>query len=130
MSAGQPFIDLGHYLTVWFRHAGDSLSALVRVTEFLTVACTVVAALVLAPWRDREGYLTLSVAGLAALGASLSALVWVGPADLRFFGSLYVLCIIGIMRSKRQSATLVLAAVVGVTVLQVAVSAYHRAPII
>jgi hypothetical protein len=128
-NAGRPFVDLGHYTKLWFSHAGDSLPALARATELITVAAAVVAALVLAPWKDREGYLTVSVLALGALGASLSAAVWLGPADLRVLGSLYVLCIIAIMRSKRHWATLVLAGLVAVTVVQVAASAYHRAPI-
>lgn len=128
-NAGQPFADLWHYVKLWFSHAGDSLPALARATEIITVGAAVIAALVLSPWRDREGYLTASVLALGALGASLSAAVWIGPADLRVLGSLYVLCVIGILRSKRPGATVVLSLLVAVTVLQVAASAYHRAPI-
>ncbi len=128
-NAGQPFVDLGHYVKLWLTHAGDDLSSLARATEAITVAFAVVAALVLAPWRDREGYLTLSVAGLAALGASLSAAVWIGPADLRVLGSLYVVCVISIMRSKRRWATPTLAVLVAVAAVQVLAAAYHRAPI-
>jgi hypothetical protein len=128
-NAGQPFVDLAHYTRLWFQHAGDSLPALARATEIVTVAGAVVVALVLAPWRDREGYLTLSVLVLGGLGASLAGVVWVGPADLRVLGSLYVLCVIGVLRSKRPGATWVLAALVGLTTLQVVAAAYHRAPI-
>jgi hypothetical protein len=128
-NAGKPFVDAAHYLRLWLDHAGDSLPALARATEPITVAIAVVAALVLSPWRDREGYLTLSVAALAALGASLSAAVWIGPADLRVLGSLYVLCLLGVLRSRRHWSTLVLAVIVAATVVQVAAAAYHRAPI-
>ncbi|MDX6256973.1 MAG: hypothetical protein QOJ11_3307 [Frankiales bacterium] len=128
-NAGQPFVDLGHYIKLWLSHAFDSFSALARATEILTVFAAVVAALVLAPWRDREGYLTLSVVLLAGLGASLSGAVWMGPADLRVLGSLYVLCVVGVLRSRRPPARWVLTALVAVTAVQVLASAYHRAPI-
>jgi hypothetical protein len=128
-NAGQPFVDLGHYTKLWLSHAFDDLSALARATEILTVFAAVVAALVLAPWRDREGYLTVSVLLLAGLGASLSGAVWVGPADLRVLGSLYVLCVIGVLRSRRHLAPLILTTLVVVTAVQVLASAYHRAPI-
>jgi hypothetical protein len=128
-NAGKPFVDAAHYMKLWLHHAGDSLPALARATEPLTVAAAVIASLVLSPWRDREGYLTLSVAALAGLGASLSAVVWIGPADLRVLGSLYVLCIVGMLRSRRRWATVVLALVVAVTVVQVVAAAYHRVTI-
>ena len=128
-NAGRPFVDLLHYTRLWAQNAGDNLPSLIRLTEVLTVAGAVVAALVLTPWRDREGYLGAGVLVLGALGASLSAAVWVGPADLRVLASLYVLCVVAMLRSRRHWSTAVLAVVVGATVLQVLASAYHRAPI-
>ena len=92
-------------MKLWWNHAGDNLPALTRASEPITVAVAVVAALVLAPWRDREGYLTLSTLALAGLGASLTSAVWIGPADLRVLGSLYVLCLIGMLRSRRHWST-------------------------
>ena len=128
-NAGKPFQDAAHYLKLWVQHAGDSLPALARVIEPITVVVAVVAALVLSPWRDREGYLTVSTLALAGLGASLSAVVWIGPADLRVLSSLYVLCLIGLLRSSRRQATVMLSLIVAVTVLQTVAAAYHRAPI-
>jgi len=129
VNAGRPFQDAAHYMRLWLDHAGDSLPALARVTEPITVGIAVIAALVLAPWRGREGYLTASTLALAALGASLAAVVWIGPADLRVLGSLYVLCLIGMLRSKRHWSTVVLSLVVAATVVQVAAAAYHRVTI-
>lgn len=125
-NAGRPFVDLVHYTRFWASHAGDDLTSLIRLTELLTVAAAVVAAVVLAPWRDREGYLGLGVLGLGALGASLSAAVWVGPADLRVLASLYVLCVVAMLRSRRDWSTVVLTLVVAATALQVLASAWHR----
>ena len=128
-NAGRPFEDALHYMKLWLHHAGDNLPSLARATEPITVAVAVVAALVLSPWRDREGYLTVSTLALAGLGASLASVVWIGPADLRVLGSLYVLCLIGMLRSTRRWSTVVLSVVVAATVLQVLAAAYHRAPI-
>jgi hypothetical protein len=128
-NAGQPFVDLAHYVKLWATHATDNLPSLARFTEPVTVAAAVIAALVLTPWRDREGYLGLGLLLLAGLGASLSAAVWVGPADLRVLASLYVVCVVAMLRSRRHWSTLVLVVVVGVTAVQVLASAYHRAPI-
>jgi hypothetical protein len=128
-NAGQPFTDAGHYLKLWVQHAGDSPSALARATEPITVCVAVVAALVLAPWRGREGYLTLSTLALAGLAASLTSAVWIGPADLRVLGSLYVLCVIAMLRSRRHWSTVVLGLIVAATVVQTLAAAYHRAPI-
>ena len=128
-NAGRPFVDLAHYTRLWLSQATDSLPDLARATEILTIFAAVVLALALAPWRDREGYLSLSVLILGALGASLSAAVWVGPADLRVLGSLYVLCVIGLLRSRRPPAAWLLGALALVTAVQVLASAYHRAPI-
>ena len=66
---------------------------------------------------------------LGALGASLSTAVWIGPADLRVLASLYALCVVAMLRSRRHAATLALSCLVGLTVLQLVVSAYHRVPI-
>jgi hypothetical protein len=128
-NAGQPFVDLAHWTKVWVTHATDNLPSLVRLTEVITVAAAVVLALVLTPWRDREGYLGVGVLLLGALGASLSTAVWIGPADLRVLASLYAMCVVAMLRSRRAGAAVALGCVFGLTVLQLVASAYHRVPI-
>ncbi len=128
-NAGQPFQDAVTYMKLLLHHATDSWPALLKATEPITIAIAVLASLALAPWRDREGYLTVGTAALAFLGASLSAQVWIGPADLRVLGSLYVLCLLRLLRAKRHGATIVLGLVVAATVVQTLAAAWHRAPI-
>lgn len=121
--SGRLLADLPHYLSRWFALGAHNVTYASYAGEFVLLVAAVVLALA-RTWRrpPGEAYLALAVLGYALLGASLTKLVWIGPADFRVLTPLYCVCLVRGLPARWRLAVLAPA-----TLILVGMAVYVRA---